>query len=130
MCIRDRLGNGQAQRADRRNPADAHPDGFTHFLQVNGLRFSVYVAHVEKPEHAQCPVIARSGEWCQHFEIQVDLAVAAQAATGCRVDLSQAALFESTHRTQTAAVEVLEQRERTAGQALALACLLYTSRCV
>ena len=72
-----------------------------------------------KPNMRSVRSLPAPGNGVSTSKFRLILRVAAQTAAGGGVDLAQAALLETAHRSQTTTVVVLEQRERPAGQALA-----------
>jgi len=114
-----RLRKRQTQGAEWRNPAQTQAHGGTHVTEGNFVVFAVHIAHVQEREHTQGPVIASTRERSNQLGVQCDLLGAAQGSTG-HITRAEGALVETTHRAQTARVEVLEHREWATVQALAV----------
>src|SRR5258708_20089254 len=110
----ERLGKGQAQRAEGRCPEERQSGGIAQVRKIEARREDV--AAIDEPGEAQRRVRARAGHREQELEAAGRLAVAADdvAVQVLRAERERAV---AAYRAGAAGKEVLEERQRLAADA-------------
>src|SRR5690606_7246188 len=106
-ALADRRSIAELERTDRRDPAQAQTGRRAQAVHGGAFRFTPDVAHVDVAEQAQGAIVAGTGH--RQVELAVQIDPLAAAGVGARhVHRPERSLIEASHRTQAAAVEVLE----------------------
>src|SRR5258706_13914256 len=110
----ERLGEGEAQRPERRRPEERDAGRVAQLAPIEGLQ--EHAAAIDEPGEAQRRILLRARHREQHLEVAGRLAVAAQGSA-VRVLRAERERAVAAHRPWSTGEERLEERQRLAAEA-------------